>query len=801
MYTGPSIGIRLREDEPLCPAEIWDGSRCPVCGPTLGLDCETVKIEHKWEVPEVVSLQVTNGEHIDVVPWDRIDQYLTMLCRMNTESKIYVFNVGFDLAVLASAELMLALEEGRVIDIGLRFTLHQLAERGYAPERQSLADLARIVLHLKLAKDDEIRLTYTRALQWTTEHFQYAATDALVTWRIGESIPEMVLEADQTRTAMAFGFIERKGMNIDQERFGSVTSRLLAEKEAAEYKLKAMGFPLKESAAVMRGIMREVNKALKEERKDAEGREINPPRKCLQRLLAVCVLTLVDDKLEEAITPEWLAEVWRCLRETGYYGRIDKSTKTLKARMQRMQLAVESMCRLLVAPELSKATRYEPFYRLLWRMLQLLAANEKPLTIAAVLRQEYEDNGGWPKEQEISATAFLDQHISMLEQELEIEFPTTPKSKKKKISKDDLWMLKEKNRPDPLLECYLAFKHAEKMLSTYLKPELVCEDGRVHPRFDVIKKTYRTGCSGPNIQNVPNSDNIRSVYVPSPGCVLLAIDYSQLELCALAQECLDRFGTSRLALLINLGIDVHAWLAGRMLGIITDANDLPVVPQPADVERVKCICKELKERAERKWAKAGNFGFPGGMMTKRFLATCRARGIMDMKLDDADRLRQCWLSSFPEMEQYLHPVQVAVIRPDDRFEEDFAAYSAFNRLGQVRKNCSANAANNFPFQSLAAAGAKRAMWELIKQLPVVNFVHDEFILDIPEELLAPVERLASRIMVEQMRTVIPDVAIRTESMAMRRWNKDAKELRDSAGNIQVWEEPRQEKAAEPRQGA
>ena len=64
------------------------------------------------------------------------------------------------------------------------------------------------------------------------------------------------------------------------------------------------------------------------------------------------------------------------------------------------------------------------------------------------------------------------------------------------------------------------------------------------------------------------------------------------------------------------------------------------------------------------------------------------------------------------------------------------------------------------------------------------FIHDEVLVEVPE---APdyrdVAEDVSRIMVEAMREVCPDVEIRTECAVMRRWNKHAQATCDEAGRL------------------
>ena len=58
---------------------------------------------------------------------------------------------------------------------------------------------------------------------------------------------------------------------------------------------------------------------------------------------------------------------------------------------------------------------------------------------------------------------------------------------------------------------------------------------------------------------MPRQGNVREMFIPRPGCVLLAIDYAALELRTLAAICLKKYGKSQLAEVINQGSDPHAF--------------------------------------------------------------------------------------------------------------------------------------------------------------------------------------------------------------------------------------------------
>jgi hypothetical protein len=103
------------------------------------------------------------------------------------------------------------------------------------------------------------------------------------------------------------------------------------------------------------------------------------------------------------------------------------------------------------------------------------------------------------------------------------------------------------------------------------------------------------------------------------------------------------------------------------------------------------------------------------MGSKRFHAHAKTCGVVGMTLADAESLRNSWLEAYPEMTEYFQLEK-------DQLDGSFVAETV--GTGLRRSKCSYSSAANFPFQSLAAAGAKRALWALHKfNIPVVNFIH------------------------------------------------------------------------------
>lgn len=88
---------------------------------------------------------------------------------------------------------------------------------------------------------------------------------------------------------------------------------------------------------------------------------------------------------------------------------------------------------------------------------------------------------------------------------------------------------------EPFIKDYFARKKLEKALTTYLygfRREQV--DGVLHPSFNFNPRSYRSGCSDPNVQNIPNRGKtlpklLRDCFIPRRGRRIVEIDYGQLE--------------------------------------------------------------------------------------------------------------------------------------------------------------------------------------------------------------------------------------------------------------------------------
>jgi DNA polymerase-1 len=119
----------------------------------------------------------------------------------------------------------------------------------------------------------------------------------------------------------------------------------------------------------------------------------------------------------------------------------------------------------------------------------------------------------------------------------------------------------------PIVGEILQFRSLEKLRSTYLQPlpMLVGGDGRLHTRFNnLATATGRLSSSGPNLQNIPVrgefGPRMRSCFSAPQGSLLVAADYSQIELRLLAHMSED----PNLLEAFSKGEDIHRRTAGLL---------------------------------------------------------------------------------------------------------------------------------------------------------------------------------------------------------------------------------------------
>jgi DNA polymerase I len=131
---------------------------------------------------------------------------------------------------------------------------------------------------------------------------------------------------------------------------------------------------------------------------------------------------------------------------------------------------------------------------------------------------------------------------------------------------DTDWKRIEARTPNPLADAVLRTKRAGKWRESYVETFLALRDegNRLHPSIGALQaRTARMSISRPPLQQLPSGDwTIRRALVADPGQVIVAADYSQVEMRVLAALCQDE--TLKAAILS--GTDLHDFTAARVFG-------------------------------------------------------------------------------------------------------------------------------------------------------------------------------------------------------------------------------------------
>jgi DNA polymerase-1 len=276
----------------------------------------------------------------------------------------------------------------------------------------------------------------------------------------------------------------------------------------------------------------------------------------------------------------------------------------------------------------------------------------------------------------------------------------------------------------------LEWRQLAKLKSTYtdaLQEAINPDTGRVHTSYSLVgAQTGRLSSTDPNLQNIPVRTaigrQIREAFVPEPGNVLLAADYSQIEL-RLAAHMAD---VASLRQAFAQGEDIHARTAQEMFGEVT--------------------------RDTRARAKTINFAILYGI--SRWGLAAR----LEVTPDEAQAMIDTYFQRFPGIQRYIHETLESV-RTRGYSETLFGRKTWFPRINsknQAERQGSERAAINAPIQGTSADIIKRAMARMLPALAEAGLhdvrmllqVHDELVFELPEARVAAATPIIRRVMAE-----------------------------------------------------
>jgi DNA polymerase I len=276
----------------------------------------------------------------------------------------------------------------------------------------------------------------------------------------------------------------------------------------------------------------------------------------------------------------------------------------------------------------------------------------------------------------------------------------------------------------------LEWRHLSKLKSTYtdaLQAQINPDTGRVHTSYSLVgAQTGRLSSTDPNLQNIPIRTaigrQIREAFVPEPGNVLLAADYSQIEL-RLAAHMAD-VGTLKEA--FANGEDIHARTATEMFGEVT--------------------------RDTRARAKTINFAILYG------ISRWGLAGRLEVEPEEAQAMIDTYFERFPGIQRYISET-LTNVGEIGYSETLFGRKTWFPRIkskNQAERQGSERAAINAPIQGTSADIIKRAMARMLPALRdsglndvrMLLQVHDELVFELPEGDVAEASPIIERVMAE-----------------------------------------------------
>ena len=269
----------------------------------------------------------------------------------------------------------------------------------------------------------------------------------------------------------------------------------------------------------------------------------------------------------------------------------------------------------------------------------------------------------------------------------------------------------------PIIDEILEYRTVAKLKSTYADGLIsaIGEDGRLHTNFkQALTLTGRLSSADPNLQNIPirtaEGREIRKVFIPKDGYVLIDADYSQIELRVMAEMS----GDENMISTYKKGEDIHTSTAAQVFG---------VAPENVTGDM-------------RKKAKAINFGIIYG------ISDFSLAGDMKVSKKEASEYISRYFEKYPDVDAYLKNVK------EKAYENGFVTtlYGRRRYIPELKSRIymqrmfGERVAMNAPVQGTAADIIKIAMIRVSEALKKENLdarlilqVHDELIIEASEK--------------------------------------------------------------------
>ena len=270
-----------------------------------------------------------------------------------------------------------------------------------------------------------------------------------------------------------------------------------------------------------------------------------------------------------------------------------------------------------------------------------------------------------------------------------------------------------------VLQDILDYKKKRTETSTFLTgmKALLDKNNKVHTSYLLHgTDSGRLSSTNPNLQNIPRDKNVKNLYIPEPGKVMIQCDLSQGEFNAWASYAQDE----KMLNDIRNGLDIHRTVASKVWKL-----------KPEEVS------KEL-----RTFAKRVVFGLMYGISIEG------AAKLVGCTETEAQRIQTTFFSMYPKAAAWLKNIPV-VARAKGYLTTVFGRKRRLSHLFghplSGMRNYAARVSSNFPMQSTVADICARALINLKPYLDSVNAqivltVHDSIIVQCPKDIVKDVAK-------------------------------------------------------------
>jgi twinkle protein len=370
--------------------------------------------------------------------------------------------------------------------------------------------------------------------------------------------------------------------------------------------------------------------------------------------------------------------------------------------------------------------------------------------------------------------------------------------------------LKKYAKDFPIIDLYCEYKSIQKDLGTYgenwfkfINPV----SGRVHTQYKQLMSTGRLSSGGkdkvlkvdlPNLQNVPSDDESRSCFIAEKGNVIIGVDYSGQEQIVLANKCLDK----NLLEFYDSGLqDMHSFVASKMYSELKDVSYHDIKKNHKDKRQAskiagfaigyggspQAIADQLNVSIEQAQNVYDSYfeAFPG---LQEYFAEAKKQGLEkgyillsevtgkksyveyyeDFKNSQKDFTRKFWdryrnlKKNAPESPTFLE------------LKEKVSKY--FRKKGDIERM-----SLNYPIQGSSAEISKLSavyFWQdyllpnnLLFKVKFINAVHDENLVECPENLSKEVSKQLVGAMEKAGAKFCKRVPLKAESVIAAYWKK------------------------------